>query len=99
MELRKKNKKEIPFIFKLAILLVFGYLTISFCSNAIEIQSLNSENQLLLKQQQEIEAKNKYLESVVSGDKKEYMELIARDKLGYAYPDEKIFYDITPGDQ
>ena len=43
-------------------------------------------------------AENERLKSVVeSEDKSEYIEQVAREKLGYVMPGEKVFYDVTPG--
>ena len=38
------------------------------------------------------------LQAIVdSEDKSDYMEQIAREKLGFVMPGEKVFYDVTPG--
>ena len=31
------------------------------------------------------------------GSQEDYIERVAREKLGYVMPDEKVYYDITPG--
>ena len=41
---------------------------------------------------------NERLQAIVdSEDKSEYLEKIAREKLGFIKPNEKVFYDVTPG--
>ena len=41
---------------------------------------------------------NEYIKSVLdSDDKSAFLEQEAR-KQGYGYPNEKVFYDITPGE-
>ena len=41
--------------------------------------------------------KNRLQAIVDSDDKGAYMEQVAREKLGFVMPNEKVFYDITPG--
>lgn len=44
-------------------------------------------------------AKNDRLQSIVdSDDKSDYIEQVAREKLGFVLPGEKVFYDVTPGE-
>ena len=31
------------------------------------------------------------------GSQEDYIERVAREKLGYVMPDEKVYYYITPG--
>ena len=43
-------------------------------------------------------AENERLQKVADGGSQEdYIERVAREKLGYVMPDEKVYYDITPG--
>ena len=45
---------------------------------------------------EQLEAENAEYESILSEeDERTYMERIAIEKLGYAYPDERRFYDTT----
>ena len=45
----------------------------------------------------EQQAENERLQAVVDGgDEQEYIARVAREKLGYVMPDEKVYYDITP---
>ena len=45
----------------------------------------------------QIEENDRLQEIVDSEDKSEYIEKIAREKLGFIMPGEKVFYDVTPG--
>ena len=43
-------------------------------------------------------AENERLQKVADGGSQEdYIERVAREKLGYVMPDEKVYDDITPG--
>ncbi len=60
------------------------------------IAEKNSELQLLKNQISEYEAKNEDLARILnSGDTDRYMEKLAREDYGYAYPDEFRFYDTS----
>ncbi len=67
-------------------------IMISIDSNAKQIQldSLNAQLQEYKQENQEID----YL--INHADEAELYEHLARDR-GYAYPDEKVYYDVTPG--
>ena len=93
---RRTRKKS--FILTLGLVLLIGYFVITFLSLQLSIK----ERRSLLEQknvayQQQL-AENERLKSVVeSEDKSEYIEQVAREKLGYVMPGEKVFYDVTPG--
>lgn len=65
---------------------------ISIDSNAKQLQldALNAQLQEYKQENQEID----YL--INHADEAELYEHLARDR-GYAYPDEKVYYDVTPG--
>lgn len=68
----------------------------SLIASRIELSSKNRElEQIQVKvEQQRIE--NKETERLISmNEDKKYIERIARDKLDYAYPDERVFIDIS----
>lgn len=50
----------------------------------------------LQKQQEEYEHQNAEYERILSAeDEKKYMEQLAIEKLGYAYPNEVRYYDVS----
>lgn len=56
-----------------------------------ELQQKTAEHQQLV-------SDNERLQAVLDNeDKSAYIEQIAREKLGYVMPGEKVFYDVTPG--
>lgn len=65
---------------------------ISIDTNAkgIQLEALNNQLQELRQENQEMD----YL--INHADEAELYEHLARDR-GYSYPDEKVFYDVTPG--
>lgn len=93
----KKVQKR-SFILTLGIVLLVGYFVISI----ISLQSTIKERRAELEQknaayEQQL-ADNERLQSIVDNeDKSEYMEQVAREKLGFVMPGEKVFYDVTPG--
>lgn len=92
----KKQSKS--FILTLALILLVGYFVITIIGHRIAIKEKNEEleqkNQILQSQY----AENERLEAIVeSEDKSEYIEQVAREQLGFGMPNEKVFYDVTPG--
>ncbi len=101
MAKRKTAPKKVQkrsFILTLGIILLVGYFVISI----ISLQSTIKERRAELEQknaayEQQL-ADNERLQSIVDDeDKSEYMEQVAREKLGFVMPGEKVFYDVTPG--
>lgn len=93
---RRIRKKS--FILTLGLVLLIGYFVITFLSLQLSIKERRSVlEQKNVAYQQQL-AENERLKSVVeSEDKSEYIEQVAREKLGYVMPGEKVFYDVTPG--
>ena len=86
------------FILTLGLVLLIGYFVITFLSLQLSIKERSSVlEQKKVAYQQQV-AENERLKSIVeSEDKSEYIEQVAREKLGYVMPGEKVFYDVTPG--
>ena len=93
---RRTRKKS--FILTLGLVLLIGYFVITFLSLQLSIKERRSVlEQKNVAYQQQV-AENERLKSIVeSEDKSEYIEQVAREKLGYVMPGEKVFYDVTPG--
>ncbi len=96
-----KNKKrpKMSFVLILGLILLTGYFVITIAGLRIDIKE---RKQVLKETQQQLEEKekqNERLQAILDAeDKKSYIEQVARDKLGYVMPGEKVFYDITPGE-
>lgn len=97
----KKASKRVQsrsFLLTLGIVLLVGYFIITIIGLQLKIKDSRAE----LEQKEAAHAQqldeNERLESIVeSDDKSEYIEQVAREKLGYVMPGEKVFYDVTPG--
>ncbi len=94
----RKRKHRSSWLTRLAVLGFAVYVTVSLIGMQVEVTSKRRE---LLALQQNVEQQkliNAETERMLDGENdKEYIERIARDKLGYAYPDEKIFIDRSGG--
>lgn len=93
-----KRKQTKSFILTLALVLLVGYFVITIVGLQLSIK----ERQDVLEQKnsayEEQLEQNERLQAIVDNeDKSEYMEQIAREKLGFIKPNEKVFYDVTPG--
>ena len=92
----KKGRSNL--VFMIAFLSFAVYVVISFTVMQIDIAKRRDELSLLqqeLKEQEYI--KNEITDILNSGENTEYITKIAREKLGFVMPGEKVFYDVTPG--
>ncbi len=83
-------------LLRAAVVLVAVYLLFTFVSGQMQVSSkqreLNEVNARLELQMQE----NAELQQLMaSGDEDAYVERMAREKLYYARPEERIFIDLT----
>ncbi len=100
----KTNKKrparkpqKFSFILSICLLLLVGYFAISLINVHMQINDRKNEVKELDSEYEEQLADNKELSRVIDGgDKEEYIERIAREKLGYVMPGERVYYNITP---
>lgn len=69
---------------------LYAWLNIDTNDKRVQLDSLNAQLQQLQQENQEID----YL--INNADEAELYEHLARER-GYVYPDEKVFYDVTPG--
>ncbi len=96
-EMRKKNGGPLfRFILYLAGFAVVISSLISFISSQAEIAEKKQELAELNAKAAELEIINEEYSSILSEeDERIYMERLAIDILGYAYPNERRFYDTT----
>ena len=88
------------FLFKLLIRITIVLALIGCTASIISLQSNIAERKTeldtLRSQAETYEAENEDLERILnSGDIDSYMEKLAREDYGYAYPDEYRFYDTS----
>jgi cell division protein FtsB len=98
-EIANENPKG-RFLFKLLIRVTVILALIGCTASIISLQSTIAERkaelETLRSQTETYEAENEDLERVLnSGDVDTYMERLAREEYGYAYPDEYRFYDTS----
>ncbi len=93
----KKVQKR-SFILTLGLVLLVGYFLITIVGLQLQRKEAIAELEQKEAEYEQVEAENERLESIlVNEDKSEYMEQVAREKLGFVMPGEKVFYDVTPG--
>lgn len=91
----KKHRKR-SFILSFCIVALVAYFAISFFSEINTISNTKKEITAVKQSTQAYEQKSAELrEDLESGDLDEYAETIARDKLGYVMPGERVYYDIS----
>lgn len=93
----KKVQKR-SFILTLGLVLLVGYFVITIVSLQLQKKEAIAELEQKEAAYEQVEAENERLESILANeDKSDYMEQVAREKLGFVMPGEKVFYDVTPG--
>jgi len=93
----KKQKKTLLTLFKnLAVLCLMVYAVIVIVSQQVELSS-NKKNLAEIKSKISVaqQSNDEYLRLLSLTDEKEYMERIAIEKMGYAYPNERRFFDTS----
>lgn len=97
MEKRQKRAPLLPrFFLRAGLVLISGYLVAGLVFNQVDIAAKQKELQDLETQLEQQRQQNDELERVLeSGSDTEIIERVARDKLGYAKPNERVFIDVT----
>lgn len=97
MEKKQKRAPLLPrFFLRSGLVLIGGYLVAGLVFNQVDIAAKQKELQDLENQLEQQRQQNDELERVLeSGSDQEIIERVARDKLGYAKPNERVFIDVT----
>lgn len=97
MEKKQKRAPLLPrFFLRVGLVLIGGYLVAGLVFNQVDIAAKQKELQDLENQLEQQRQQNDELERVLeSGSDQEIIERVARDKLGYAKPNERVFIDVT----
>ena len=83
-------------VVKLLLAVLGCYLVFSLISSQLEINSHRKDLEAILEQCEEQRVANKDLERELAlGEDEEYVEWAVRNKLGYGYPDEKLYRDVS----
>ena len=94
--LMMKKKKRVDFLTKLLVVGFSVYATFTLVSLQIQISEKKAEQAMLATQIEEQTLRNAEVKALLESDNSdEYVARIARDKLGYVSPGERVFVDIS----
>ena len=92
--MRKNNRAGI--LLKTGVLLFAVYAIYTIISLQVQIRNKRIELSDLTDTVEQQELKNAEIEAIIeNADDPEYIAKVARDKLGYVTPGEKVFVNIT----
>ena len=94
---QKREKGALTgFLLKVAVVVAAVYLMVSFVNGQLQVADKQRELDTVQAQLEQQNVKNAELSRLMeSGDEDAYVERIAREKLGYARPNERVFVDIS----
>ena len=79
----------------IAVLCVVTYLAISLISAQFDLMTKRQQLASLNQQQQRVELETEDIRYILENETEaEYVERVAREKLGYANPNETVYKDI-----
>ena len=95
----KKNHGFIKTLAYIACSILVGFIVFSVVTTNIQINENKQKYEELLKETELVEEKNASIERYLDEDANmdEYIEEIARDKLNFANPDERVYYIVPSG--
>lgn len=94
---KKKKKKGLTgLLIQLAVAGAAVYLLVAFIGGQLKVAEKQRElEELSAMVEKQVEQNAELQRLMESGDEDAYVERIAREKLGYARPDERVFVDIS----
>ena len=93
---KKRNGPVMKLIIGMASAAALSYCAYSIITDRADIVQKQAVLDGLYQEAEELRAENTSYESIINeDDERAYMERIAIDVLGYAYPSERRFYDTT----
>ncbi len=99
MESRKKESRKRPrrrlSLFTTIFVILCGYLVVSIVTTKIETYNQRKTLEELERRINETRLANDELERLMTDGESAYIERVARDKLGYASIDERVYVDIN----
>ena len=94
MHARKQRRSFSGLAIKLGLLFLCVYLAVSFVCAQMEIAAQRQQLENVTQQVEAQQAQNEELQRTTQADDEASdMERVAREKLGYARPDERVFID------
>lgn len=95
----KKKRVRASYLVCLLFLAAGIYFAISFASVRKSINDINKEiTEVSFAIEQKKKENDELRETINSENKDEYIESVARDKLGYVKSGEHVYYDISVND-
>lgn len=90
------SRSKSSILLKIALLIFVVYLIYSVSSLQLTLSDKKDQLASLQEEHASLEMKNERLENLIKGGSEgDYIERIARQRLGYAYADEDIFVDAS----
>ena len=90
-----QNLKKKFNISSVLFLVAIAYLTISLISAQFDLMTKRQQLASLSQQQQRVEMETEDIRYILENETEaEYVERVAREKLGYANPNETVYKDI-----
>ncbi len=95
----KAKKPRRSFIVVFSAIFLCACVAIALLSEIKDVKEVQNQIAAVDAAKADIDAENKALQDKMNdGNKDEYVEEIARDKLGYVMPGEKVYQDISVND-
>ena len=92
----QRRKKRVGLVTKVLIAAFASYAACTLVNLQLRINAANAEQQMLSAQLNEQKLINAELNDAISGEnQEEYIAQIARESLGYIYPGEQVYVDIS----
>lgn len=83
-------------LLRLGVFALIGYLAVTLIVSQVDIMVKRQQlSTLQLSIQRQAQQNTELQRLIASGDEKAYIERIARDRLGFAAPGERVFIDIS----
>ena len=95
MRAKAKKRRKRNYILAVALCVFSVYLAVTLIGAQLQIRKKQTEFAVLRSQYQAQQSKNEEINRVLSGNSSEYVKSIARDKLNYADPNERIYIDVS----
>ena len=95
-KIEKKKGGVSSLMLRLGLVALAAYLVVGMVFNQVEIAAKRQQLEAVEQQLEAQQAQNDELSRVLqSGTDEEIVERVARDQLGYAKPNERVFVDMT----
>lgn len=93
----KKGKKSFPaFLLKLAVAAAAVYLVTTFIGGQLKVAAKQRElEEIAARVEQQAEVNRELQRMMDTDDEWAYIERVAREKLGYVRPHERVYIDLT----